>query len=530
MRRFTASGIESESQRLGLGIRSDELEAYARLVNTLLETVEPIERAQTQAICGASTNDVQRIANALTPEERAGRDPLNAIVRFVSVKSTDARAESGRLAGMRVVIKDNVAIAGIPMTCGSRVLQGFVPTVDATVVTRMLDAGAEIVGVANMEDMAFSGGSETSYYGPIDNPCDRSRVAGGSSGGSAASLAYPWVDIAIGGDQGGSVRIPAAWCGVIGHKPTHSLVPYTGALGIDPTIDHLGPFARSVSDVAKTLHVIAGRDPGDPRQVALDASPVADALEHLIADQADLGLTGLKIGLLSEGWSTQDFVDPTVASAAREAVERFAGLGATLEDVSVPEHATSGPPSFSMFAEGLVNALHSGGLALGAFGRYWPELAVALGRGLETTRADVSPQVKATLIVGTLLRERYYHATYGYAMQRRDQIRAAFDAAFERVDVLAMPTLPTLPYEKDPSLPLDESVMRGWSMLANTTTFNMTGHPAISLPVSKVDGLPVGLMLVGRAFSDAELLRIAAAYERAHGWALGADGSLGASM
>ena len=163
-------------------------------------------------------------------------------------------------------MKDSVAIAGIPLTCGSAILQGFVPRYDATVTDRILRAGAEIVCITNMDDLAFSGGGESSWYGPTRNPFDPERSAGGSSSGSAAALWYDGIDLAVGCDQGGSIRAPASWCGVVGLKPTHSLVPYTGIAGIDATFDHCGPMARTAEGAALLLQAMAGQDPGDPRQ------------------------------------------------------------------------------------------------------------------------------------------------------------------------------------------------------------------------------------------------------------------------
>jgi amidase len=455
--------------------------------------------------------------------ERAGRDPLNAIVRFCSVKAV---APAGPLAGRHVVMKDSFAVAGVPMTCGSRLLQGFTPGLDSTVAARLLAAGAEIVGISNMEDMAFSGGGESSFYGPIANPVDRRRIAGGSSGGSAAALAYPWVDIGIGTDQGGSIRIPAAFCGVLGLKPTHGLVPYTGGVGIDRTIDHVGPLTRSAADLATTMAVIAGPDGDDPRQLGHDFSQVLPGLEAVASGSASLELAGLRVGLVAEGWGEAAGVEPAVDAAVREALGRLASLGAELVDVSVPWHARIGGPAFAMFAEGLVNALAGAGTGMGSSGRYWPELATALGRGVASGAGDLSPQVKGTLLVGTMLREQYFHHTYAHAMNLRREATAELDAVLETVDVLAMPTCPFPAYEIDPSLGPNDSVWRGWSMLPNTPMADMTGHPSLSLPTSTVDGLPVGTMLTGRRMADHELVRIAAAYERAYGWELGAKGDV----
>ncbi len=529
IKHYTADDVREESFRLGMGITEDELEEYARLLNVMVDAVKGVDRNQGRtSTVSTAAGDIRRSIEDVTEEQRAARDPLNAIVRFVSVRSNETSAESGPLAGMRMGLKDNIAVAGIPMTCASRILQGFVPTIDSTVTKRLVEAGAEIVAILNMENMAFSGGGESSHYGPISNPTDPKRVSGGSSGGSGASLAYPWIDATIGGDQGGSIRIPAAWCGVLGLKPTHSLVPYTGAVGIDKTIDHLGPMTRTARDQALILRTISGPDPGDPRQVGLDASKTHAELDTLLDGSADMSLKGVKLGVLKEGFGEQAGIEPAIEAEVRKAVDQLSELGAELVDVSVPEHLAGPEPSFALFAEGMVASLYGGGTGLGTFGDYWPELAQALGKGMQTGASDLSPQFKAIVMCGTMLRDEYFNSTYAYAMRRRDEIRAAFDAQLETVDAFVMPTLPTLPYEMDPTLPIDEWVLRGWAMISNTTTFNMTGHPALSMPTSKVDGLPVGTMLVGPQLADGELLRIATAYEAAYGWQLGADGTMGA--
>src|SRR5438105_5938326 len=193
----------------------------------------------------------------------AGEDPLNALVRRCRVVAEGAE---GPLSGKRVAVKDAIAIAGIPLTCGSRILQGFVPAEDSVVAERILRAAGEVVVITNMDDLAFSGGGDSSWYGPTLNPWDHGRTAGGSSGGSAAALFYDGIDVSVGGDQGGSIRAPASWCGVLGLKPTHGLVPYVGITGIDQTFDHCGPLARTAAGAAALLQAIAGKDDGDPRQ------------------------------------------------------------------------------------------------------------------------------------------------------------------------------------------------------------------------------------------------------------------------
>jgi amidase len=235
-------------------------------------------------------------------------DPLNAILRRCTVKG----ASSGKLAGKRFGLKNNVNVAGMPMTFGSLVLDGYVAESDATIVTWLLDAGAELVANLNMENFAFSGRGDTSAFGAVLNPHSPEHLAGGSSSGSAASLYYDDIDITIGGDQGGSIRVPSSYCGVVGLKPTHSLVPYTGIVGIDQTFDHAGPMARSVEDAALTLEVIAGKDPLDPRQYDVPVQPYADFLGK--------GVAGMRIGVVTEGFGREESesdVDELVRRATR---------------------------------------------------------------------------------------------------------------------------------------------------------------------------------------------------------------------
>ena len=203
-------------------------------------------------------------------------DPFNAIVRRCTLRG----GSSGKLAGKRFALKNNICVAGMPMKCGSLLLDSYVPETDATIVTRLLDAGAEIVAILNLEKFAFSGAGDTSAQGAVLNPHNPEHLAGGSSGGSAAALYYDDIDITIGGDQGGSIRIPASFCGIVGLKPTHSLVPYTGIVGIDNTFDHAGPMARTVADAALTLEAIAGRTPGTHGRAKCPSSPT---LKHWVA-------------------------------------------------------------------------------------------------------------------------------------------------------------------------------------------------------------------------------------------------------
>jgi len=413
-----------------------------------------------------------------------------------------------------VAVKDAVAIAGIPLTCGSRILQGYVPGEDSIVADRLLRAGAEVVAITNMDDLAFSGGGESSWYGATRNPWDQARTAGGSSSGSAAALFYDGTDVAIGGDQGGSIRAPASWCGVLGLKPTHGLVPYVGITGIDQTFDHCGPLARTTADLAALLQAIAGRDEGDPRQREVPTTDYAAAV-----DQAADSLARTRIGVVTEGFAEEIGVEPETAAAVRETIERLRALGAETVDVSLPEHLQAGGIAFIGFVEGMTNLMETGGNGYSWPGRYWDDLPPALAAGLHEHAQELSPQMKVTLIAGRWLRSRYSGALYAKGQNLRPWLRGAYDRALADVDALLLPTTPWRAHELEPEPPLADKVLRGWANLSNTYPTDMTGHPALSLPLAEAGGLPVGVMLVGRHFDDARLLSIAATCERSLGWA-----------
>jgi amidase len=438
------------------------------------------------------------------------KDPLNALVRVCRVRADGAE---GVLSGMRLGVKDAIAIAGIPLTCGSRALEGFIPSEDSVVVDRILRAGGEIVGITNMDDLAFSGGGESSWYGPTLNPWDETRSAGGSSSGSAAALFYEGFDICVGGDQGGSIRAPASWCGVVGLKPTHSLVPYTGIMGIDQTFDHCGPLGRTTESVARLLQAISGKHESDPRQRDVPDSDYVGA-----AAAADDDLRGVRLGIVGEGFSAEVGAEPATAEAVRGSVERLRELGAEPVEVSLPEHLQAGGIAFAGFVEGMTNLLETGGNGIAWRGRYWEELAPAFSRGLAEHAQDLSAQVKLTMIAGRWLRRHYAGALYAKAQNLRPWLRAAHDRALADVDVLLLPATPWRAHSLSEA-PLADRVFRGWQNLVNTIPTDMTGHPAISLPLAEADGLPVGVMLIGRQFDDARLLSIAATCERTLGWA-----------
>ncbi len=435
---------------------------------------------------------------------RLEEDPLNAILRRCSVKG----AASGKLAGKRVGVKDCVLVAGVPMTCGSLMLDGYIPDRDAPIVTRMLDAGAEIVAKLNMDNMAFSGSGATSAFGPVRNPHNREHLSGGSSGGSGAALYYDDIDLTIGCDQGGSIRIPASFCGAVGLKPTHGLVPYTDIVGMDPTIDHAGPLARKVADVALLLEVIA--DPVPPQSHGgASAGAYTAAL--------DKGAKGLRIGVVKEGFGWEGS-EADVDAAVGRALEVLARQGAEVEEISIPIHREAMFLATGVMAEGLAALFAGNGLVHHVKGPYNGHLAQAFGAGLRMRGSDLPPLLKMMLLIGTYLNRRYLGRVYSRAQNMRADLRENYDEALRRVDMLAMPTTPTKAHRHDPAFDGYAEMARGFATGNNTMVFDITGHPSLSVPCAKSNGLPVGMMLTGRHFDDATLLQAACAYEHAVAW------------
>jgi len=423
------------------------------------------------------------------------------------VKTTVKGTQTGKLAGKTIVLKDNVCLAGVPMMNGASTLEGYVPDVDATIVTRMLDAGGTIVGKAHCEYFCFSGGSHTCAAGPVHNPRKPGYSAGGSSSGSAALVAAGEVDMAIGGDQGGSIRIPASYCGIYGMKPTHGLVPYTGIMPIELTLDHAGPMTATVADNALLLEVLAGADGLDPRQYAPRTAPYTEALGR--------GVDGLRIGLVKEGFghhNSEKDVDASVRSAAAV----FGKLGAKVGEVSVPMHAM-GPAIWSPIAlEGATELMMKGN----GFGTNWRGLYVTSlidAHSAWRHRADeLSDTLKLSMLLGHYFVKHHRGHFYAKAQNLSRKLRDAYDAALADFDVLVMPTLPLKATPLPPAdAPREVSIQRAFEMISNTAPFDATGHPAMSLPCGQSDGLPIGLMLIGKHWEESTIYRAAHAFEQA---------------
>jgi amidase len=440
---------------------------------------------------------------APTPEE----NPYNAWAWRCSVKG----AKRGKLAGRTIALKDNISLAGIPLRNGSAVLAGFIPNEDATVVTRILDAGGEVIGKAVCENFSFSGGSHTSDGNPVLNPVNLAYTSGGSSSGSGALVASGAVDMALGGDQGGSIRIPSSWCGIVGLKPTHGLVPYTGIFPIEGTLDHVGPMTKTVADAALLLEVIAGEDGLDPRQVNVRTARYTAALSE--------NLSGLRVAVVREGFGWEGVSEADVDEAVRAAVQTMGELGAQVTEVSIPLHRDGLHIWNAIAVEGATAQMVRGdGMGWNWRGHYSLGIRDFFGRARRARANDFPLTVKLVVLLGQYLSDRYNGHYYAKAQNLGRTLRAAYDAALSEADLLVMPTMPMKAMRRpEGNIDLLTYFHVSLDMLHNTCPFDITGHPAITVPCGQTDGLPIGLMLIGRHFDESAVLRAAHTYEQARG-------------
>ena len=491
--------LRKAAQQLGMNPSDDYLLAVEEIVG-------PLSRAY--GLLDAMPDEVPAVKY---PRGQAYR-PQGDENRYGAwyVKSAIKGAPGGKLAGRRIALKDNVCLAGVPMMIGADILEGYVPDVDATIVERILDAGGEIAGKSVCEYYCVSGGSHTSSTGPVQNPRKPGYTTGGSSSGSAALVAAGDVDMAIGGDQAGSIRIPASFCGIVGLKPTFGLVPYTGIAPLETTLDVCGPMTANVRDNALLLEVIAGPDGIDSRQRGVAAGHYTAVL--------DGGVKGLRIGVLKEGFGLHNS-EPDVDARVRDAARRFAGLGAIVEDVSVPLHTQGFPVWAAIRGDATcVTLLEMNGAGINHEGLYVLSL-MDKAMAWRSRADDFADTIKIASIFSKYTVQRYGGRYYGKAQNIRRRLRAAYDAALEAHDLLLLPTTPmkATPIPKKGVTP-QEVTRRSWEATGNTCPFNVTGHPAISLPCGMEDGRPIGMMLVGRAHDETTLYRAAAVFERSGDW------------
>ena len=417
--------------------------------------------------------------------------------------------DPGPLAGVPVALKDNLCTRGIDTTCGSRILEGWRPPYDATVVERLAGAGAVAIGKTNLDEFAMGSSTENSAFGPTRNPLDTSRVPGGSSGGSAAAVAAGFAPLALGSDTGGAIRQPAARCGTVGVKPTYGRVSRYGLVAFGSSLDQIGPFANSVEDAALLLEVIGGHDPRDSTSIP-EASP--DLLGGL-----GQGVEGLRIGLISElmggpdqAASVEGIADD-VRARVEQAAEVLAAAGATVEHASVPS-TIYGLSAYYLIApaEASSNLARFDGVRFGLRG----DADTAAEMNTATRTAGFGDEVKRRIMLGTYaLSAGYYDAYYGKSQKVRTLIQQDFARAYESFDLLLSPTAPTTAF------PLGDKTGDPMLMYLNdvcTIPSNLAGHPSMSVPFgSGDDGLPVGVQVLAPALAEATMFRAAAVLEEA---------------
>jgi aspartyl-tRNA(Asn)/glutamyl-tRNA(Gln) amidotransferase subunit A len=432
--------------------------------------------------------------------------PELALEQAAEADNRRATGEHHPLLGVPLAVKDVICVEGLPTTCGSRILEEYLPPFSATAIENLRAAGAVILGKTNLDEFAMGSSTENSAYFATRNPWDLSRVPGGSSGGSAAAVAAEMAFGALGSDTGGSVRQPAALCGVVGMKPTYGRVSRWGLVAFASSLDQIGAFARDVADLALLLEVIAGYDPRDSTSVNV---PVPDYAAALTGD-----VSGLRIGVPQEYFV--EGMQPEVEAAVRAAFGVLADLGAELVDISLP-HTDYALPTYYLIApsEASANLARYDGLKYGlslSGEDLWDSYRQTRGQGF-------GPEVKRRIMLGTYaLSAGYYDAYYLKAGKVRTLIRRDFDQALEKCDVLLAPTTPTTAFK------IGEKVDDPLQMyLADvfTLALSLAGLPGLSVPCGfDADGLPIGLQIMGGAFNEATVLRVAHAYEQATDWHL----------
>ncbi|WP_353987127.1 amidase family protein [Ruicaihuangia caeni] len=471
---------------LGMHVSDAEASELASVLTEQLNALGVLDEVASKTLGGAPTMAVH--------EPSASEDAFHAW----DLQFDLGGATSGPLQGRTAAVKASIEVAGVPVSAGNTLVQ-HVPTRNSSVVERLLRAGARIVGTTRLSEFEHDGAGITGHPRPLpDNPASPGFVPGGSSSGSAAVVAAGEVDFAIGSDTGGSIREPASWTGVVGLKPTTGLVPLDGTPIFEPSLTALGPMARTVEVCAQVLSAIA-----DGQQ---------DFLQGL-----DAGVSGIRIGVLEQGFGIAGHSDPVVDATVREAIAVLERCGAHTAPVSVPWHEFGVPIWSGIATEGstiqlvdnaagrLRRAAESAGTYMDAYARALHEHAGAF----PYTR-------KAAFLLGRYLLERPEQRRYSLAIELGHQLRRAYDDAFEQFDLLVMPTTPQLPFRAEPAeRGIRETLALAAGSYQNAAPFNVSGHPALSVPCGTVDGLPVGLMLVGRRAQDALVLRAGHAYEQA---------------
>jgi amidase len=499
VQRPTTQQLQSLAEAAHLTISPEDLEQYKEHVSRLLTIYDHVDKM-------VEPTPVTKYQQLPGYQPSPRNNPYNAWARMTDIVGSSI----GKLAGKTVVIKDSIHVAGVPLTNGSSFFRGFISPYNATVVDRILDEGGRITGKASCENLCMSGNSFTCASGPILNPYDITRSAGGSCSGNAVLLATGEVDMAVGADSGGSIRLPSCWCGVVGLKPTYGLVPSSGKINMDPTLDHIGPMARTVYDCALLLEVIAGCDGVDSHQ-----SPTMKVPKF--TEQLTGEVSGLRVGLLKEGF---DGCEPDVAETVRNAADSLKQLGVTVNEFSTSLHNDLTiittlillEGTYDTFCKGGLNPLNSRDFKNTPLHDFW------FNASHSPAANTFPPSIRLVILLASYIRENYGCHFYAKSINILRELTAKYDELFQNYDVIIMPTIKN----KAPKLPkctisvqeyLNQIIGNG----KNTTTYNGTGHPALSINAGFSDTeprLPIGMMMVGRRHDDVTVLRLAHAYER----------------
>ncbi|KAF2089299.1 putative amidase [Saccharata proteae CBS 121410] len=514
----TVEDVRSSFGKLGVEVKPEEEEDYFKLLAGLHDCAELVDNLPDYEppvdLARFPRNNVRRPSSS---EQVLGA----AWAHTFSIKDA---APKGPLAGKTVCLKDCITVADVPQMLGTNVINPWTPKSDATVVTWALEAGAEIVGTANCENWCQSTSSFSSSHGTVENPFATGYSAGGSTSGAAALVAGGYVDVAIGADQGGSIRVPAALCGCVGLKPTHGLIPYTGIASNDAVNDHAGPLARTVMDVALCLDAISGYDGIDDRSLGAPKHGSTTFSVDLAASETS-DLTGFRVGILKEAFE-QAIVDPKMRSTVISAAQKFAELGAIVEEVSIPDHLLG--TAIWTVEQRVSGCLSMMGRAAGRRGMGLTGLEKEKLPWTQEKFDKCFPTTKNIFLNGLYLMDRF-PALYSKAMNLSRRLRDSYEKALKPdlggYDVIILPTTSFVaPKHGTWTTPL-ETIKPTIGLTSNTTMFDATGQPAMSLPVgwlpAKEDEkvlLPVGMQIVSGLWNDGKVLRAGHAWERAFDW------------